>query len=352
MSRPGDTLPYPARDPDPRHPVPTPTTPAVVATDDSAISWAAILAGAAAAASLSLILVLLGTGLGLSSVSPWSFEGVSAETFGWAAIAWIAFCSIAASGLGGYLTGRLRRRWSGVASDETYFRDTAHGFLAWGVATLVTAATLTTAIGGLLGTGARAGATVAGAGISAAAGSMAEAFGDSSDHPARGVLDYYVDHLFRDDRPAVTSTPSTPPARVMTDDDNAASANEVSEPSAMRQTTDARSPRLQRNTRPEATRILVNSLRTSTLDANDTRYLARLVAERTGIDAATAEARVTEVHGQLVQSIDTMTTQAREAADEARKAAAYAALWLFITLLMGAFTASWLATMGGRHRDL
>ena len=48
----------------------------------SAVSWAAITAGAAAAASLSLILLILGVGLGLSSVSPWARGGVSATTFG------------------------------------------------------------------------------------------------------------------------------------------------------------------------------------------------------------------------------------------------------------------------------
>ena len=36
----------------------------------------------------------------------------------------------------------------------------------------------------------------------------------------------------------------------------------------------------------------------------------------------------------------------------ARKATAYAALWLFITLLIGAFFASLSATWGGRRRDL
>jgi len=45
-------------------------------------------------------------------------------------------------------------------------------------------------------------------------------------------------------------------------------------------------------------------------------------------------------------------TKAREAADAAREASAYAALWLFISLLAGAFVASWMATFGGRQRDL
>ena len=41
--------------------------------------------------------------------------------------------------LGGYITGRLRTRWTGVHSDEVLFRDTAHGLLAWAVATVMIA---------------------------------------------------------------------------------------------------------------------------------------------------------------------------------------------------------------------
>ena len=41
----------------------------------SAVSWAAIFAGATAAAALALILLLLGKGLGSSAVSPWADNG-------------------------------------------------------------------------------------------------------------------------------------------------------------------------------------------------------------------------------------------------------------------------------------
>src|SRR3954463_3368311 len=108
----------------------------------SGVSWGAIFAGAAGAAALSLILLILGTGLGLSSVSPWSDRGAGAAAFGIGTIAWITFTQLAASGLGGYLAGRLRTRWLGVHTDEVYFRDTAHGFLAWAFATVLTPAAL------------------------------------------------------------------------------------------------------------------------------------------------------------------------------------------------------------------
>ena len=104
----------------------------------SAVSWGAIVAGAAAIAALSLILLILGTGLGLSSVSPWTYSGVSATTFGVSTILWLIFTQLFACGIGGYLAGRLRTKWIAVHTDEVYFRDTAHGFLAWAVAALAT----------------------------------------------------------------------------------------------------------------------------------------------------------------------------------------------------------------------
>ena len=41
----------------------------------------------------------------------------------------------------------------------------------------------------------------------------------------------------------------------------------------------------------------------------------------------------------------------KTAAEKARKASAYAALWTFVSLLIGAFIASLAATYGGRQRD-
>lgn len=120
----------------------------------SGVSWSAIVAGASAAAALSLILLILGVGLGLSSVSPWANEGISAESFGISTIIWLTVTQLLSSALGGYLAGRLRTKWVGVHTDEVYFRDTAHGFLAWAVASLATAVLLASVIGSVLSGGA------------------------------------------------------------------------------------------------------------------------------------------------------------------------------------------------------
>jgi hypothetical protein len=330
-------------------------------TDESAVSWGAIFAGAAAAASLSLILVLLGTGLGLSSVSPWSFEGVSAETFGWSTIGWISFTSIAASGLGGYLAGRLRIKWTTVDRDESFFRDTAHGFLSWAVATLLTAAMLTSAIGAILGTGVKAGASLAGAAAgtaaTATAGAAALAGGTMAADEGSSVADYWIDSLFR--RNPVAGNAATP-SDSTTAIEGAPEATGVDgvEATASASSSPANAGAFNRasgfdaqSARAETARILVRSIGADTLDEGDAQYVAQLVAERTGMSTEEAQARVTDVHARMRTALDEAETTARATADEVRKASAHAALWLFITLLAGAFFAALFATFGGRQRD-
>lgn len=292
------------------------------------VSWSAVLAGAMAAAALSLIMLILGAGLGLSAVSPWSLSGISAGTFGVAAIAWITFTQLVASGMGGYLAGRLRTKWVAVHTDEVYFRDTAHGFLAWAVASLVTAAVLASATGAILGSGVQATAAVAGTAVTGAAGAagMAAATASSSESSSSDVSAYFVDALFRKDVAATTASGGTPTLAV----------DLVTGPAPA----------------AEIGRIFVNSLRAGSMAAEDTRYVGQLVSQRTGLAQADAEKRVSDNFARLQTRFKEAETTTKEAADKARKASAYAALWVFISLLAGAFIASLAATFGGRHRDV
>jgi len=75
------------------------------------------------------------------------------------------------------------------------------------------------------------------------------------------------------------------------------------------------------------------------------------VSQRTGLPQAEAEKRVTDLFGRAQARLRDAENAAREAADKARKASAHTALWLFISLLVGAFVASFAATLGGRQRD-
>lgn len=279
----------------------------------SAVSWAAIFAGAAGAAALSLILLVLGSGLGIAAVSPWSQRGISAAGLGVSAIVWLTLTQLVASGMGGYLAGRLRTRWLATDQDEVYFRDTAHGFLAWAIASLATAALLTSAIGALTGAGLQAGASATG-GAAAAAVTAANSELSRPDADSTRTA-YFMDSLFR----AAPGAAVPPP--------------EGTHPSS------------------ELTRIFMNTLRTGPLPADDMAYAGRIVAQRTGLSQQDGERRVNDVYARMQARFTAAQTTARETAAKARKASAYAALWLFVSLLGGAFIASWMATYGGRQRD-
>ena len=300
------------------------------------VCWGAVFAGALGAASLSLILLVLGVGLGLSSVSPWASEGISAETFGVSTILWLSFTQLAASGVGGYMAGRLRSRWASLHGDEVYFRDTAHGFLAWSLATLVTAGLLGSAVGTVISGGAKAGAVVAGAAGTAAAAPAAAMAANASRTGSSASSGYFVDSLFRKDTSAAATAGTTPapvgaalataPLGSNTDDGSAPSG--------------------------EAGRIFANGIRNGSLPPEDVTYLAQVVAQRTQISQADAEKRVRDTFNRMQTAANTAKQDAQAAADKARKASAMASLWCFVALLIGAFVASLTATLGGRHRDL
>jgi hypothetical protein len=306
----------------------------------SAISWGAILAGAAAAAALSLILLVLGTGLGMSVVSPWSHKGISATTWGVTTILWITLTAIVASGIGGYLAGRLRAHWIATHSDEVYFRDTAHGFLAWAVATLLTAALLTSVIGSIVGSAVETGTKVAGTavtGTAAAASTAVAATAKESEGESTFDIDksmsYFLDYLFRKNSnpTAATAAPGTP---------NTLPPTSINDPE-----TDAAA-------KAEIARIFVNALGEGKLPAADLTYTGELLSQQVGISQQDAENRITATFNTVQTKLREAEAATKAAADKARKATAYGSLWLFVSLLIGAFVASFTAIYGGRQRDL
>ncbi len=314
-----------------------PRLPLPDASSSSAVSWGAIFAGAAAAASLSLILLMLGAGLGLTSVSPWENEGLEAGTVGIAAIGWLTFTQIVASGMGGYLAGRLRTKWVSTHTNEIYFRDTAHGFLAWAVAALVSAMLLTSTVSSIVGGSAKVVGSVAGGAAAATVGGaagMANASSEGSGSP----MAYFVNSMFRPGAPAATPDTSVSP-------DAPAAAPATPAPSAPQQ-------ELTPAQLNEVTGIFTNSITTGQLPQEDRQYVAQLIAQRTGISQQEAEQRVQTTYDKAQAKLKETKEKAQQAADTARKTTSYLMLWTFISLLAGAFVASLCATFGGRQRDL
>jgi len=290
----------------------------------SAVSWGSILAGATAAAAMALILTMLGTGFGMSAVSPWANTGISAKAFGISTILWLTLTQLIASSLGGYLAGRLRTKWITVDADEVYFRDTAHGFLSWAISALITAALLSSIIGSIVSSGVQAGGTVAATAAGGAAAAGAEVAKYNNNEPVR----YFMDSLFRRDVNAM-------PGAVTPGLDESGAGQESAADSEA-----------------EVTRIFMNTLRTGPLPPEDLRYAGQVVAQHTGLPQQEAEKRVADIYARAQAKLGDAETTAKQAADTARKTSVYASLWFFISLLIGAFSASYAATYGGRQRDM
>jgi hypothetical protein len=200
------------------------------------------------------------------------------------------------------LAARLRARWVGAHPHEVFFRDTAHGFIVWAFATLLSASALSSVTGYL--------ANGAAAGVGSGAASQA----NRSINPA----DIYVDKLFR---PATTAQPASATS---------------SSPGAG--TPGGTSPN---QSRAEILRLWSASFQDNQdLSNNDRTYVAQVIAARTGMSQADAERRVNEV-----------ITEAKSAADDARKGAAKLSFWLTAAMLFGAFAASLAAAEGGSLRD-
>ncbi|WHO71749.1 hypothetical protein [Rhizobium sp. BT03] len=278
-----------------------------VESSKSAMTWGPIFGGAAAAIGVTLILLLLGSGLGLTMVSPWSGQSSSLGTLGVTAAIWLVLVQWLSSTLGGYITGRLRTKWAAVHTDEVFFRDTAHGFLSWALATVFVAGFLASSLTSLAGAGAQAAGSVV--------GSTATAAGTAAASSATSPLDlstsYFTDALLRPDQ-----------ARAAATSNDAAATSEVS-------------------------RILLNGAAQGQVPDDDKAYLATIVSSRTGLSEADARTRVDTV----LKRIDDAKVAAQKAADEARKAASTTALLGSLSLLIGAFIASAAAAFGGSQRD-
>ena len=127
----------------------------------SAVAWAPVLAGAAAAIAVTMVLLALGSGLGFAAASPWPGAAPAAATFAITAGIWLIVTQWLSSALGGYLAGRLRTKWVGIHTHEVTFRDTAHGFLAWAVSTVIVAGVVLSATASTVGAASSAATTAA-----------------------------------------------------------------------------------------------------------------------------------------------------------------------------------------------
>jgi hypothetical protein len=264
---------------------------AAIESTVSAVSWRAILGGAVAAVSVSIVLVLLGVGLGFAAISPWPNVGATAATFSIVGGIWLIVVQWLSSGIGGFVTGRLRTKWVNVHTHEVFFRDTAHGFLTWAVAALFGMVVVASAVSSAVGTATQAAGT--------AVSGSAQAAGRA----------YDVDVLYRGQKPELAAS--------------------------------------EQQAQSEATRILARGVANGGVSDTDKAYLVDQVATRTGLSHDDAQKRVDDVIAQEKAA----EHKAREVADAARKSASAISIFTALSMLIGAFIACAAAAYGGSVRD-
>ena len=269
------------------------TETAVVLRARSGLSWSGVIAGALTAIAITSLVVALGSGIGMSLASPYSYSP-SSSTLTVIGAVWLVFAQALGFAAGGYIAGRLRRDPLPFHAAEVKFRDGANGLTVWAIGVVVSVIVIAAAID----KASSAATSAAGGTVQAAVASVAQA-------PS---LDYFTDSLLRTNSPNGGAEP----------------ANNAE--------------------RAQINRIMLTALTPGGLSAGDRAYLGQIVSARTGLSADDAQKRVDDVVNRAEQ--DT-----KQAADTARKAAAYLSFWTFMSLLFGAACATLGGVLGGELRD-
>jgi hypothetical protein len=274
-----------------------PTTSAA-SVNHSYVDWAAVVAGAVLASAISLIMTTFGSGIGLSLTSPFRGEGVSSRVFAIAIAIWVVWVAVSSFVAGGYLTGRMRRRFHDATEHESDIRDGAHGLIVWALGVLITAYLASSSIASV----GKVGAEVAGSGASAAISAVTQSVG------TKDSIGYEVDTLLRSE----SSTPASGDGE-----------------------------------RQEISGIVGMSLLNGAISPADKAYLTKVVAARSGVPQAEAATRVDALGSKL----NAMAEKAKEVADTARKVGILISFITAASLAVAAAGAWFGAQTGGRHRD-
>lgn len=260
----------------------------------SYLEWSPILGGAALSAAISTIMAAFGSAIGLSLVSAEPSRSSSVTVLAIAGALWALWVTVSACGAGGYLAGRMRKPLADSTSHERGVRDGAHGLVVWAVGALLVAFLTSSSLVGA--------AKTAATGAAAAAGGAGALISQQADPLASAV-----DSIMR--------------------------ANGT-EP-------------VSQGERDEASRILVRSLASGTLEASHRSYIASRMAARMNIAQPEAEKRIDDAFARLNQAKE----DAKQAAEKARKTGVIVAFMTAAVLLVGAAAAYLAAMLGGRHRD-
>lgn len=259
--------------------------------------WPAIIAGAMIAGAISFVMGTFGSAIGLSLTSTYAGQSLAVHLI--ALTLWVLWIVVSSFAVGGYVTGRLRRRAAGVTPEEAEVRDGAHGLVLWAASLVVFALITGVSIFQIAKTGVAA----------------ATASGERSEASAltNNPVEERVDFLLRGDGDVnargVTAPLESPRAIVK--------------------------------------RIVERGMATGDVAGEDRVYLVNVLASRTGLAPLDAERRVDQTAERLRED----HAKVKEAAETARKTGVVLAFLSAATMLIGAAAAWFGATLGGRHRD-
>jgi len=292
------------------------------------VSWGAILGGVVIAITVQMVLSLLGAGIGLSTIDPLRYSSPDASSFGIGAGVWWAVSSIVSLFAGGWVAGHL-------AGSPEKTDAMLHGLLTWGLAAIVTAYLLASAVSAVV----RGGANVVGAAATATATGAAAVAGPAADAAKRQLQasGFSFDSLKSQAETllAQTGKPALQP-------DALANKADAAKDQATNTAQNAGTPA---DFQATIQRIIDSGK--DTVDQADRDAVVNVVAARSGLSKPEAEARVDgwiktyqDARAKFQEQKAAAEAKAREVADATAKASSQAALAAVVALILGALAAA------------
>lgn len=295
------------------------------------MSWSAVIAGTLTSIVIVLLLNLFGTGLGLAAVDPATEHNPLAGLATGAGIWWV-FSNLSALFVGGWVAGHL-------SNTRSRKDNMIHGFLSWGLYTLLSAWLVTSAMGSILnGTGAAISKAVSvmGEGVKAATPEVVAAIDKQVNFENLTLQDIKeeVYQLLEDtDKQALDPQNLKAKARAVR-----TSARRNAEDVAYRPgKVDAQIEQIFRKAENKFT---------NSAEAIDKNALANVLADRTDMsksEAMTAvnnwENQMQEVRREATAYVEEIKATALQQSEEIAEATSTAAFLTFFALLLGAITA-------------
>lgn len=337
--------------------------------DRNYVDLGAVIAGTVVAVGATIVFSTFGAAIGLGSIS---FDEGSISTFGLILTAlFVVISMVLVYMLGGYISGRLRRRVDAASVDEVKVRDGLHGLVVWGLGTILSALVVASAVTGTVrAVGVAAGTTLEAAGSAVGgvaqgagqlAGGVVSGAGQLLGGAAQGAGQAIAPSLEESMPQGLTSNPIDYISGTLLRPAQAVPGPATGEPG---------------NAEKEIGQILAEVIRTGEINDADKAYLRQVVAAQTGLSPDEVDARVTEAEqrAQMIRTaaqekvdaaqakleemkaeaqkaLDEAKAKAEQAAEEARVAGILTAFLLAASALVAAAAAYIGAVRGGEHRD-